>query len=1151
MKNFSPIVAISLSAAIASSAFADRFIWSYNGGNVHMQNRQDQKVGYKRFDDNVWLMRAYGVNDFKISGPGKFIFEGVSASGSATGFELNGADRSRNRVLVENGHLYLGDIHAIHGMATGIGMWNAQGEAYSGRFEIRSSGKPNANTPGALVYAKSVRADVVDARGYAFNGGNLLYLNHFGEMRFDSISSGHSAAYGIKGYAKGSHGSKLVLWSDLGGKWSAGEIRGKNGAYGIQADEVEIRFNYESPSSYWSRVNFDKILTTNGEAIGIDARNISIHSAHGNSEMVFYKINATNGAAYGLRGNDISIQANTHSPTRIVFEEVKGTYARGMLANKISLVTGGNGEITVGNVTSTGGGDHQDAVAFETRQELYLQGNINSRAVSATSTAKGILFAGSHVSGRLNWGTANFGGIFGDRNARGFEIYSGSGVQSANIVFDNSSRISFREIYAGSDAIGLSLHAQQITLSLNSGSRMDFDSIRSKGVASGIRIGHGSVTMNGGGTIRFGEIFGEWGSYGIQNSGTLNIENATLRFDRFSGSNITPIDNGGKIILGADASIIVGNGPSDHRYRYGIYNTINGAQFNLGNTTIATRGDDFTFAIGSKVDTTYKVGHGKTLELDVHQRNGAEKWAFTGDLGDKTYIVLENGGATLKFNGGAGKLHKLQGNWHSTVDLAGDLNRRTGNHNAQLRDLRIQNLDADKTNFIVYATGSRNIQTGHGFFDGRAYSSSSTRSTVGGSDRVFIGNAVKDNSQNNTLTVKLGDFAQKSGQYVVLAEVKGNAKDKITFNNLKSSDASANSRTSAGYAEANITIKRKDHGDTAYYYAELPTASNARIARGYIDESAAGQNAGAGLYFANINSLNKRMGELRDNPNDHGVWARVFTGEQISKFGSELKTQYTTVQAGYDYNFGTAESGARNHYLGFALSYANSKDTEVLNSSNNAKTQAIEAAVYFATVKDEGLYSDSIAKFAYMANDLNFAGDTSSNKVNNYALAFSQELGYRFKIADSFFLTPQIEETLSYISGSDFTREQTGNKTLKSTQDQTFMARTRVGLGATYQLSDAENQFKANFHLGAFYTYDYMNGGKITFKASDAATPDTVDVLESNGRFVLNLGTNFAVQDSTRLYFDFEKSFGDKLYTNYQVNVGVRYSFGEKAPKQP
>lgn len=113
------------------------------------------------------------------------------------------------------------------------------------------------------------------------------------------------------------------------------------------------------------------------------------------------------------------------------------------------------------------------------------------------------------------------------------------------------------------------------------------------------------------------------------------------------------------------------------------------------------------------------------------------------------------------------------------------------------------------------------------------------------------------------------------------------------------------------------------------------------------------------LYMANFNSLNKRMGELRENPHSQSVWARVFNGALSNDFGLGSKSNYTTIQAGYDYAFGF--EGA-NNYLGVALSYALSTST-----SNNAYdingekrsidgiySNAFEIAIYNAYVSDTG-----------------------------------------------------------------------------------------------------------------------------------------------------------------------------------------------------
>ncbi|RDU68749.1 hypothetical protein, partial [Helicobacter brantae] len=91
------------------------------------------------------------------------------------------------------------------------------------------------------------------------------------------------------------------------------------------------------------------------------------------------------------------------------------------------------------------------------------------------------------------------------------------------------------------------------------------------------------------------------------------------------------------------------------------------------------------------------------------------------------------------------------------------------------------------------------------------------------------------------------------------------------------------------------------------------------------------------LYLANFNSLNKRMGELRDNDHNQGVWARVFGGNMSNDFGAGSKTDYLTAQAGYDYSLSVGEN-ARN-FMGIALAYGTSStkgNSSYASNSNNA-----------------------------------------------------------------------------------------------------------------------------------------------------------------------------------------------------------------------
>ena len=309
------------------------------------------------------------------------------------------------------------------------------------------------------------------------------------------------------------------------------------------------------------------------------------------------------------------------------------------------------------------------------------------------------------------------------------------------------------------------------------------------------------------------------------------------------------------------------------------------------------------------------------------------------------------------------------------------------------------------------------------------------------------------------------------------------------------------------------------------------------------------------LYMANFNSLNKRMGELRNNDNSQGAWARIFNGSQTNDFGLGTKTNYTTFQAGYDYAIGMEGS---NNYIGLAVSYSMSSSevqtslTQALDNNivgfNNVKSSAVEVALYNSYVQDEGWYNDSIFKFSYIMSDFNILGQDTTYNTSNMAFILSDEFGYRFKLGNDkeWYIDPQAEVSLGYFDQTEL-KQTLGSSWLNTLADSVITMRSRFGssFGYDFKKFTANKPIKASVYVGAFYEYDYVTGGDVTLTTNLGGESSTSGTTASDGRVVMNLGTNMTVKDNTRIYFDFEKSFGGDITTDYQVNLGVRYSFGE------
>lgn len=303
------------------------------------------------------------------------------------------------------------------------------------------------------------------------------------------------------------------------------------------------------------------------------------------------------------------------------------------------------------------------------------------------------------------------------------------------------------------------------------------------------------------------------------------------------------------------------------------------------------------------------------------------------------------------------------------------------------------------------------------------------------------------------------------------------------------------------------------------------------------------------IFLANINDLNKRLGELRSDTKAQGIWARVFNGLTTTNRGEEVKTYFTNVQAGYDYAIPTDSSilGSGQSIFGFAFSYGHNT-----LKSPNFKGQAamIEAGLYYSYVGDSGFYSDSIAKYAFIDNKLELQNNQKTNtSLDVSSLSYGQEFGYRWYFTlkekesskHSIYLEPQVEGILGYMTNGGFDQIN-GNSFLSGTISSILAIRAKSGGVLAYSFKN--NRSQTDFRVGLSYVNDFLQGGDIYLKSNMA---NSKDKIESNSMVVASFGINSSISDAWKLYLDVESGFLGKTFNqDYLVSVGGRYSFGKR-----
>lgn len=281
------------------------------------------------------------------------------------------------------------------------------------------------------------------------------------------------------------------------------------------------------------------------------------------------------------------------------------------------------------------------------------------------------------------------------------------------------------------------------------------------------------------------------------------------------------------------------------------------------------------------------------------------------------------------------------------------------------------------------------------------------------------------------------------------------------------------------------------------------------------------------------NNLNKRMGDLRNNPYPQGSWVRVFNGMDS---GEGLKNLYTNIQLGYDYSFDILEG---KDYFGVALS---TSIASISGDNYKGDNQTYSIALYNSYITDLGLYVDSIFKYLYISQNLTPDWGEKTNFGNN-ALSLGIEVGYQAYILESnFYLEPQAEMIYGYIHGvQDINLGIHASKQIMGDLESMHSLYLRAGgvMGYTFK---TQRKFSADFRVGVSFVSEQINtSNPISLNDGSFLIRQS---LNNDIKALLNVGSNLLVDDQWRIYLDIERTFGGSRNIDYQINLGARFSFG-------
>ena len=278
-------------------------------------------------------------------------------------------------------------------------------------------------------------------------------------------------------------------------------------------------------------------------------------------------------------------------------------------------------------------------------------------------------------------------------------------------------------------------------------------------------------------------------------------------------------------------------------------------------------------------------------------------------------------------------------------------------------------------------------------------------------------------------------------------------------------------------------------------------------------------------FRAQMNDLDKRMGDLRTMPRSDGAWARVIAGQ--SQYKSSHNT-YQTLQVGADHRIG-------NFIIGATASYTDG-DGKQKNGSTDDKTYSF--GVYGSWLNDDGQFIDVIVKRYHAESDYDLrytdgAGEAKGS-LDTSGTSISAEYGWRLGIeGTNYYVEPQVEFMYGHMNSFGY---RTSNG-VKVKQDAIKSAVGRVGIAAGWV--DPNKAGSAYLKVSVLNDWE----GDSYSKASKGGVSRKYHE-DMGGTWVeYAIGGTYNLSKNLAVYGEAETTSGNPVRTTYQFSAGMRYSF--------
>lgn len=402
-------------------------------------------------------------------------------------------------------------------------------------------------------------------------------------------------------------------------------------------------------------------------------------------------------------------------------------------------------------------------------------------------------------------------------------------------------------------------------------------------------------------------------------------------------------------------------------------------------------------------------------------------------------------------------------------------------------------------------------------------------------DKIVL-NDVEVKKDSETYFIEIAADPFKSGEWkadkddkILVMDINGKDLDKITVEGKE-----YEAEIGAGLVKQKIipTVEEDTANKGDWYLTSIDKIESKGSGHIFAEIGAAANVGMASAWRTDSGDLYQRMGNLRNNEAEQGVWGRIYTGENEVRKGIGLDLEYRAVQVGYDRKE-NIDGGKL--FTGIAFGYF---DGNADYDHGSGESNSATVGMYATYSGNNGSFGDFIVKLGNIDNKLSYtseSGDYYKADYDTYGFSADAEYGYRYEFDNDYYIEPLAQLSYIYIADEEYTMNLNGESGAKVSNDDYqsligyagFHYGKKFGDNVAYLRVAAAHEFAGDIDVDARYQDIKVN--------SSISGEDTW--------VEYGVGFDVKVKEDTAVYGRLQKSTGDIVKNKWHASVGLRYTF--------